>query len=300
MPSQPASAPPDLPSSVQIVPGEGGLPLVRVTGSAGSAEVYLHGAHVTAWAPVGQEPVLWLSAASRFTDGAAIRGGVPICFPWFGAKAGHPGAPAHGFARLLDWALVDAREERDDVVLTLGLADSDATRASGWPHPFEARYTVTIGEHLTLALHVTNRGREPVQFEAALHTYLRVRDIRATEVAGLQGAPFIDQLAGPGARPGEHSPIRFDAETDRAYLGTQATTTVHDTGARRTITVAKDASNSTVVWNPWIAKAAAMADFGNDEWTGMLCIETCNIRDDAVALAPGESRTMTAVLSVGG
>ena len=299
MSSDPASAPRDLPSSVQVSTGDGGLPLVRVTGRVGSAEIYLHGAHVTAWAPAGHAPVLWLSAASRFADGAAIRGGIPICFPWFGANAGDSAAPAHGFARLLDWTLVDAREEHDDVVLTLRLADDDTTRASAWPHPFEARYTVTVGERLTLTLQVTNRGPEPVRFEAALHTYLRVQDIRATEVTGLQGAPFVDQLAGAEAQPGEDGPVRFDAETDRVYIGSRATTTVHDAATTRTVTVTKEASNSTVVWNPWVAKAAAMAEFGDDEWTEMLCIESCNIRDDAVRLGPGESHTMTAVLSVG-
>ena len=292
----PEPEPVSLPSSVQIGPGSGGLTVARVRGCAGSADVYLHGAHVAAWAPADRAPVLWMSAASRFVSGEPLRGGVPICFPWFGAHASDPAAPAHGFARRVDWDLAEAHETGDDVVLTLRLADTGATRSSAWPHRFEARYTVTVGRRLTLSLQVTNLDPGAVVFEEAFHTYLRVADIHDTEVTGLQGAGFLDRLAGPAPLPGETGPVRFGAETDRIYLGTGATATVVDGAAHRSVAIAKDGSSSTVVWNPWIAKSASMADFGDTEWTGMLCVETCNIRDDAVRLEPGQSHTMSAVL----
>jgi glucose-6-phosphate 1-epimerase len=286
----------ELPSSVELGLGSGGLAVARVFGPAGTAEIYLRGAHVTAWTPTGGAPVLWMSEKSEYKAGVPLRGGVPVCFPWF---AGHPtdaSAPSHGFARLADWQLVSATEVGADVVLVFTLADSASTRASAWPHRFEARYTVTVGAELALALSVTNRDSEPVAYEEALHTYLAVADIRQTAVAGLEGAPFTDRLTGP--RPAETEPVRFIAETDRIYPATTATTTVTDASTGRIITVTKQGSASTVVWNPWIDKAAAMADFGDDEYTGMVCVETCKIRDDAITLAPGASHELNVRYSV--
>ena len=288
-----------LPSSVQVGRGAGGLPVVRVTGRAGSAEVFLHGAHVTAWVPAGEEPVLWMSAHSTFDRGSALRGGVPICFPWFGANASDPAAPSHGFARLAEWELIGASEVGSDVVLTFELSDSKETRASAWPHAFVARYVVTVGASLTLALQVTNRDPFAVTIEEALHTYLRVRDIEAVEIGGLEGTSFLDRLTTPEASPGQAGPVRFTGETDRIYLNTEAAVTVFDRASGRCVNIAKHGSGSTVVWNPWATKAAAMADFGDDEWTGMVCVETCNVRAAAVTLAPGASHTMAVVFTVG-
>ena len=289
-----------LPASVRLEAGRGGLPVLLVDGSAARAEIYLHGATVTDWTPRDREPVLWVSSASRFTRDAAIRGGVPICFPWFGAQAGHPESPSHGFARLSEWSLVGAEDDGEDVTVRLCLTDSDATGASSWPHCFEAVYTVVVGSRLSLALTVTNRGDDAVVFEEALHTYLEVRDIRATEVAGLEGNAFYDSLAGPGVgpAPGESDPVRFRAETDRIYVGTRGTVTVRDTDAGRSVLVGKDGSETTVVWNPWIDKARDLPDFGDDEWKGMVCAEVGNIRDAAVRLAPGGSHTMTAIFEL--
>ncbi|ANP74665.1 D-hexose-6-phosphate mutarotase [Cryobacterium arcticum] len=294
MPAVPSTL--ELPSSVELGLGQGGLAVARVFAPTGTAEVYLRGAHVSAWTPAGGTPVIWMSEQSEYAPGVPLRGGVPICFPWFAAHPTDATAPSHGFARLADWQLVEAREAGDDVVLVFVLTDTEASRASAWPHRFEARYTVTVGARLTLALEVTNRDTEAVSFEEALHTYLAVADIRQTEVAGLEGTPFTDRLTGP--RPAESTPVRFDAETDRIYLNTPATTTVTDASTGRVITVAKQGSASTVVWNPWIDKAAAMADFGDTEYTGMVCVETCNIRDNTITLAPGENHEISASYSV--
>src|ERR1019366_5255997 len=161
-----------LPASVRLEPGRGGPPALLADGPAARAEISPHGAPVTQWAPAGRAPVLWVSSASRFTHDGAIRGGVPICFPWFGAQAGHPEAPSHGFARLSEWSLLGAHDDGEDVTVRLRLTGDDATGACAWPHPFEAVYTVVVGSRLSLALQVTNRSDEAVTFEEALHTYL--------------------------------------------------------------------------------------------------------------------------------
>ena len=284
-----------LPASVRLMTGRGGLQVLLVDGPAARAEIYLHGATVTEWTPRGRHPVLWVSSASRFSQDAAIRGGVPICFPWFGAQAGHPESPSHGFARLSEWSLVGAEDNGGDVIVRLRLTDDDTTRDSAWPHRFEAVYTVVVGSRLSLALQVTNRSDETVTFEEALHTYLDVRDICTTEVTGLEGTAFYAYpLAGPEPMPGERDPVRFGSPTDRVYLGTRASTTVRDSETGRSVLISKDGSDATVVWNPWVDNARAMADFGDDEWKRMVCVEVANIRDHAVRLEPGRSHTMVA------
>ena len=287
---------PGLPPSVRHSAGRGGLPRLTLDGPGGSAEVYLHGAQVTAWAPAGGEPVLWLSAAARFAAGAAIRGGVPICFPWFGALESHPAAPAHGFARVRPWELVDAQERGDDVAVTLRLTADETTRSSPWPHRFEALCTVTAGRSLTVGLTVTNRDDREIRFEEALHTYLRVPDVQEVTVLGLESAPFLDRLAGPGTRGAEGEPLIVGAEVDRIYLPTDATVTVQTPA--RTLAVGKQGSAATVVWNPWSERSAAMADMGDDGWRTMLCVEAANVRGAAVSLAPGASHTLTTTIRV--
>ena len=287
-----------LPPGVRLTSGRGGLAVLLVDVPAAQAAIYLHGATVTGWTPTGHDPVLWVSSSSRFDTSAPIRGGVPICFPWFAARAGRPESPSHGFARLSEWSLIAAEDDGESVTVKLRLTDEDAVGNETWPHRFEAVYTVVVGSRLMLALQVTNRGEEDMVFEEALHTYFAVRDIRSTEVIGLEGQQFLDRLGGPGPVPGVPDPVSFVAETDRIYLGTGATTTVRDPEAGRSVLIRKAGSDATVVWNPWVDKARAMDDFGDDEWETMVCVETCNIRDAAVHLAPGASHPMTATFEV--
>lgn len=287
-----------LPSSVTVAPGGGGLPRVRVEGPAATAELYLHGAHVTSWRPRGEDDVLWMSGASAYVPGTPLRGGIPICFPWFGASATDPSAPAHGFARRSAWELLGADEDGDDVTVRLGLGDSPATRDGVWPHRFAATCTVTVGHRLTVTLEVTNLDAAEVSFEEAFHTYLAVGDIGAVRVAGLDGATYLDRLAGAAPRT-QHGAIRFTDETDRIYVGTRATVTVEDAVRQRAVSVAKQGSATTVVWNPWVERSAAIPDLGDDDWTGMVCVETANVGADAVRLAPGATHLMSATLGVG-
>jgi len=291
----------DLPASVSLTTGRGGLPVLRVDGPAARGEIYLHGATVTDWTPAASSPVLWLGSASRFAHDSAIRGGVPICFPWFGARSGQPGTPSHGFARLSEWSLVGAEDDGQDVTLRLRLTDDEQTRDSAWPHRFEAVYTVVFGSRLSLSLRVTNLSDEAVVFEEALHTYFEVLDIRAVEVSGLEGAAFHDRAAGlsrGGPAPGEPGPVRFRSETDRTYLGASARLSLHDAQAGRSVLISKDGSAATVVWNPWVDRALALSDFGDDDWKTMVCVEVCNVSDTAIQLAPGGSHTMAATFEL--
>lgn len=279
--------------------GAGDLPVVRVVTAVASGEVYLQGAHVTSWQPAGAEPVIWLSPAAQFRAGAAIRGGVPICFPWFGG--GRTGlSPAHGFARTAPWRLTSAADDAGTVTLTFTLTRDDVVGVPGadsWPFAFEASYAVTFGAELTLALTVRNTGSEDFSFEEALHTYLAVTDVRSATVEGLDGALYLDKTAS-----GEHAPVvqagavTFTGAVDRVYQH-GAPVTLVDPGAR-TISIEPEQTADTVVWNPWAGGAAAMADLGDGDWTTMVCIEAANALDDAVTLAPGGAHTAQVTYAV--
>jgi glucose-6-phosphate 1-epimerase len=288
----------ELPPTVRLGAGRNGLSRLAISTARGSAEVYLHGAHVTAWRPAGAEPVIWVSADSQFHPDKPIRGGIPICFPWFAAHAIDASAPMHGFARLRDWTLGNVEDRDGEVHVTFELTDDERSRRSAWPHRFRATYRVAVGDRLGLALDVANTGEGPLTFEAALHTYVAVANVRDVGVAGLAGTEYLDKVEAFARKREGDAPIQFSGETDRIYLATESTVTIHDPGLRRQITVAKTGSQSTIVWNPWIDKARAMPDFGDDEWPSMLCIETANVGDAAVTLEPGSHHTMTAVISL--
>lgn len=288
-----------LPPSVRVGHGVNNLPRLAVDSRHGAAQIYFQGAHVTAWRPTGADaPVLWMSRESQFEPGKPIRGGVPICFPWFGPHATDAAAPGHGFARLREWTLVEAREDdRGTVSLTLELTTADAPPTQ-WPHAFRMRHRIAIGASLTMALEVSNPGREPFTYEEALHTYFAVQDVREVTVTGLDGVEYLDKVTGFSRHRQGSEAIRFTGETDRIYLDTRAACVIHDPGKRRRITIAKTGSDATVVWNPWVAKARAMPDFGDGEWPEMVCVETCNVNVHKRTLAPGETHTMSATIDI--
>jgi glucose-6-phosphate 1-epimerase len=272
---------------------------VDVTTPFATAQVYLHGGHVAAWHPSHSDsPVLWISGRSWFQADRPIRGGVPICFPWFGPHPSDRNAPAHGYARLADWSLARAVETADGAVRLTLVLEPGPTSAPPWVSPFRLTHRIVVGPRLTMTLEVENPGTEPATFEEALHTYFAVGDIEAVSIGGLQGADYLDKVGGLTRRTQGSEPIRFTQETDRIYLSTTAACVVRDERRGRRITVSKAGSHSTIVWNPWTAKARAMPDFGDDEWHEMVCVETGNVGDAAVRLEPGARHEMQAEVTV--
>jgi D-hexose-6-phosphate mutarotase len=275
------------------------LPKISLTSPDADAEIYLNGAHVSRWQPKNQKDVLFLSKSSAFSAGKPIRGGVPVIFPWFGPREGQPQSPAHGFARSMSWNVVGcAQQSAGPCAMTLELISSPATREL-WPYDFALRFTVSAARTLSMTLTVINTDAHPFTFEEALHTYLAVGDIRNVSITGLAGATYIDKTDGFARKPQGTEPIVITGETDRVYLATKSKCVVSDPVWNRKLIVEKQNSDATVVWNPWIAKAKAMPDFGDDEWPAMLCVETCNVADHKITLQPGQSHAMTAVVSVG-
>ena len=276
-----------IPGTVRFEADPNGLIRALVETPHAEAIAYLHGAHLTHYQPRGDRPVLFTSTQSRFQGGQPIRGGVPIVFPWFGPHGVDSSAPMHGFARVAEWRLEAAGREPDgSVVLSFGLESARATHPA-WPHAYAARYSVRIGQRLELTLEVWNPSDQTVACEEALHTYLAVEDVRAVEVRGLAGTTYLDKTDGMKRKTQESEPLRIAGETDRVYLGTRATCVLEDPAAGRRLFVEKWGSDATVVWNPWVAKARAMPDFGDEEWPRMLCIETAIVGVYAIQLPPG-------------
>jgi glucose-6-phosphate 1-epimerase len=281
----------------QVSSGNGGLPRLEVTSKAASAEIYLHGAQVTSWQPAGAGEVIFLSGHSHWEDGRAIRGGIPVCFPWFRAKADDPSAPAHGFVRTREWRLDSVIAEEDGTV-TAGLStESDASTRRWWPHEFRLALRIAIGRSLGLELTATNTGSAPFSFEEALHTYFRVGQAASVRVRGLNGVHYLDH-ADRNREKTQSGDVVLTGATDNAYLNTQSDAELVDPVHRRTLRTEKENSRTTVVWNPWQQGAASLSDLGDDEWQQMTCVEASNILSSAVRLGPGEKHILRASLSI--
>lgn len=252
-----------------------------------TAEIYPHGAHITRFQPNGQRPMLFLSNQAIFQNAKAIRGGVPICFPWFGNHAEDPNAPAHGLVRQKIWQLDEIDQQSEQTALTF---------STNTEH-FSVRFTVIFGIDLQMIMQVTNTANRTMSFQTALHTYFQIADISAVKIDGLQSTKFLDQLTSLWHEP-TNIPIHFTQETDRIYQfsGDQPSwddITINSTQGDKQIKICRTNARSVVVWNPWVEKAKRMADFGDDQWQEMCCVECGNIGENCVSLASGMSHTMT-------
>ncbi len=287
-----------IPGVANVVAGNGGLPKVTIATPNAVGEMYLHGAHVTGWQPRGAESVLFVSSKSHWEPGRAIRGGVPICFPWFGNKADNPQAPAHGFVRTTEWQLESIVQSGDAVTVSMFTESNDDTK-KWWPAEFRLVHRATLGAQLILELALTNTGTSPLRFEEALHAYFRVGQIDKARVQGLNDVEYLDKTDSNQMKT-QRGLIEIVSETDRVYLNTAGAVELEDRSLGHRIRVAKENSLNTVVWNPWIEKAKAMADFGDTEWQQMICVEASNVADCAVQLEPGHQHAMRTIVRVGG
>jgi glucose-6-phosphate 1-epimerase len=283
-----------IPGAVAIVAGDGGLPVVRIATPLCRGEIHLNGAHITRFQPAGQAEVLWMSTQSLFAPGKPIRGGVPICWPWFGPHASDKTLLGHGHARLRTWTLASIERLGDGSVRTV-LTDAGGP-LPGFPHDWSLRMTVTMSAALDIDLTTTNPGAAPFTISEALHSYFSVSDVRACRIEGLDGTVILDKAAG-GVTRRQDGDVIFAGWTDQVHAKAKACW-IRDAGLRRIIAIAKRGAASTVVWNPWTAQAAKMVDFADAEWPGMLCVEPGNCLDEAVVVAPGASHTCGMTVSV--
>ena len=281
----------NLPASVTLRELKPGFPVLDVSHPRCSGSIALLGAHVMEWTPARQKPVLFMSDKAVFAEGEPIRGGLPVCWPWFG---GREDLPSHGFARLRFWDFVRGEDSAEGVELVFRLQGNGDL---GWPYPFELTLNVHLGETLAVALEMKHLGESTVEISAALHTYLRVGAIEQTRVEGLAGSHYLDSLDDHRKRS-QVGAVIFDREVDRVYLA-EGDVRVVDPVWHRTLDIDKSGSRATVVWNPWIEKSKRLADLSDDAYHDFLCIEAANTSVDVVRLAPQGTHLLRQMIRVG-
>jgi glucose-6-phosphate 1-epimerase len=273
-------------------------PIAKIHNATATAEICLYGGHVLRYKPHREtEDVIFLSDLATCANGKAIRGGIPICWPWFGADPDGLGRPNHGFVRNRLWQTI-ATEAIDSgtTKLTLGLSDTDDTRAI-WPHRFDLAIAMTVGPTLTVELTTHNTGNTPFTLTQALHTYFTVGDINRVRVRGLEGKYYLDKVDSD-ARKFQTEAIAIAGEVDRIYFDVPAVLTIDDPALDRSIRTTSSGNTTAVVWNPWIEKAAAMGDLGDADYQQMICVETTNAASDVITVEPGETFCLSAIYQV--
>ena len=285
-----------IPFKLRFKPFGEGLIAADITNAHGSASLCLQGGHLLSWQPsTTADPVVWMSPAAKFAPNAPIRGGIPVCWPWFGAHGSESTFPAHGFARTQPWQVTGSRSLEDgSTEIALSYLPTETTQAY-WPHLSRLDMLVNVGESLKIALITRNLGESDFTVTEALHTYFVVGDVAQVQVEGLDGVHFHDKAAG-WTQADQTGAVTFAAEVDRVYVNSANRCTIVDPALKRRIHIAKLGSQSTVVWNPWAARAAQMGDLGGDEdgggWKGFVCVETANALDNAVTVPTGQSHTL--------
>lgn len=287
-------------NSLSFQTGKGGIPVIEVFNPHASALISLQGAQVLSWIPKNEdgldaEDVIWLSQDACFAPGKSVRGGIPICWPWFGQHPENlPAYPAHGFARTCLWQ-VDATEILDDdstrIQFSLQRDSLDAQTQAMWPTGASVSLMLTIGHRLELELITRNNGDTPLQISEALHTYFRIGDIDKVLLHGLDDTDYLDKPDN-FKRKHQHGPVMIEGEIDRVYLDTETDCVIEDRSLGRNIIIIKCGSHSTVVWNPGEAVAAKMGDLGPDGYRQMLCVESGNMADNTVTIAPGKTHQL--------
>ncbi|MGD8843440.1 MAG: D-hexose-6-phosphate mutarotase [Gammaproteobacteria bacterium] len=270
-----------------VVAGEGGFPCIEVSNRHARARVSVYGGQVLSFRPLDvSEDLLFVSTASQYREGKAIRGGIPVCWPWFGADPEDLGRPSHGLVRNRLWRVLETDALPDgETRIVLGTGDSDDTRAM-WPHAFDLRLQITVGSTLGLALVTRNTGDKPFRLTQALHTYFRVADIDRVRVLGLEDTAYIDKTSG-GKRNIQSGATTVDTEVDRIYTDVRRELLMVDQGLDRRVRITATGSRTAVVWNPWKHVAEKMADLEAADYRRFICVETANAADEVIEIAPG-------------
>ncbi len=276
----------NLPESVRLIEISPGYPVFEIVHPTCTARVALHGAQVFSWKPADEAEVLYLSPDAIFKEGTAIRGGIPVCWPWFNKHPADLEQPSHGLVRGRFWKFLEATEDSHAVTLRFGI------HVGIW----NAEVTVKAGEELEVVLQSKNGFEVPIVVSGALHTYLAVSDISQVRVVNLDGSAYLDAVGEPVMRR-QKGDVTFDREVDRVYDSSDRTLLVDDLSGR-TLLIEKSGSPSTVVWNPWIEKAAALTDLPDEGYQRFCCIETAIANDRAEIVMPGGSHVMLTRISV--
>jgi len=282
----------EIPGWVTFANGNGGLPKINITTGRSTAEIYLHGAHITGFQKNGELPLLFMSRLSQFAAGKPIRGGVPVCFPWFGPREGDV---MHGFVRITEWNLIETAAMPDGGVTVRFRLPATAANAA-WP-AFRAEFVVAVTDQLAMELIATNESADRnFDFENCLHTYFAVSDIRDVSITGLNGTHYLDKTKDNARLLESADAIRITEGINRVYPDTPGPVEIRDTKFRRAVRIEKSGSASTIVWNPWTTQKMP-DDFDPAEHKHMVCVECGNVWQNKISLPPGKSTGLKVVLS---
>ena len=278
---------------------ENGFIYMNIANKFATSQICLYGAHVTSFKPKNSQDILWMSPESSFETGKPIRGGIPVCFPWFGPHKSDPKKPQHGFGRLMVWQVVETGTTKDgETFASLQLCSSDQTKAYT-PNDFCAKITVVVGSNLAISLQVTNQSNEVFDYTCALHSYYNIFDIEDITITGLQGAHYHSQLLDMPSDFVQESPtIEIHKAETRHYYNTESTCIIEDPNFGRTVQVAKAGSKITTVWNPWAETCKQIGDLPDDGYKTFVCIEAVNAFDYVISLQPGQSHTTSALMGL--
>lgn len=267
-----------------------GFVVIDINNHHCTASIAMQGAHLMTWIPKDEQPVIWMSPVAKLAQGKSIRGGVPICWPWFGAHATEASFPGHGFARTVPWK-VTRTEALDDGGTHISFAIAEIN-SEQWPHQAPAEIHMNIGNTLELELTTENQGDKVITLGDALHTYFCVGDVSKISIQGLDGCDYLDKVDA-SARKRQQGNVRISSEVDRVYFDQGQDVVIDDPVMQRRIRIEKRNSHSTIVWNPWLEKCQKMGDFGSDDgYLGMVCVESANAVDDVVQVSPGEAHSL--------
>ncbi len=274
-----------------------GIVIADIRSDFSHCKVSLYGGHILSFIPVGKQDILMVSSKSAFEKGKPIRGGIPLCFPWFNVHSTQPSLPNHGFARIMDWYVVSSQKsESGKVSLILGLKSNDYTRVM-WPFSFYCQLEVSVGKSLDVKWIVQNTGDTLFEVENAFHSYFAVENSSQTYIEGLESNQFIDSTQNGKIEKKEGSSILVNREINRIYLDTIAECKVIDTSLNRVIKVKKSGSRSTIVWNPWNKTSSKISDLGPEDYKRFVCVESGNVRKNLLGILPGQSQETSIVLS---
>ncbi len=281
-------------NQVQYPNQQSELPLIELHNNNGRAQICLQGGQIMRYQPKGQPDVIWLGTQSLFEKGKAIRGGIPICWPWFGDHPSNQALPAHGLVRTRLWRVLERNEDQSTSSLRLSIEDDQDTRQL-WPYKFRLELLIQLDHKLKLTLSTHNPNDVEMLISEALHSYFAVSNIGRIQIEGLEGACFRDKL--DHLQQGmQRDPLTIRSEIDQIYENTGAPVTINDAILKRRLIITKANSRSTVVWNPWAEKARALADFGDLDYKTMLCVETANVLGNELTIPPGGSHSISTTI----
>lgn len=288
----------EIENELQFVDIEHGFTYIEINNAKAHATISTYAGQVLSYRPKSQQhDLLFVSDSAYYEDGKAIKGGIPVCWPWFGADPENLGRPAHGFVRNREWAVRSTESLADgSTKVVLGLSDTDETRNT-WPHPFALEIEITVGDSLKVALVTHNTGDDTVTVSQALHTYFLVGDIGRVKVLGLDGNRYLDKVD-DFAEKTQSGPVVIEGEVDRIYTDVTGELIIDDTALGRTIRITSTGCSTAVVWNPWAAIAASMGDLGDDDYKKMICVEAANAGPETVAIGAGDQYRLEAVYTI--